>query len=205
MTLEESERNTISDHILDWLDSLEGSITFLPPFLKDPYNSGQINGDHWWVQNQDLDKELVNPISTSFNNSTTTRTTGPLLPAQPHQNPPPQTISNRPMKKRKSFPFRNHLKVTGRIRTVGSTTPKDGDGVKRSVGGKKSSAKLAGNNCNNGYDREERWAEQLLKPCAAVVTTGNLTPIQNLVYFLLELSSPAETLTTTSQPMASAP
>ncbi|PSS07318.1 Nodulation-signaling pathway 1 protein [Actinidia chinensis var. chinensis] len=103
MTLEESERNTSSDHILDWLDSLEGSIPFLPPFLKDPYNSGQINGDHWWVQ--DLDPQLVNPIPTSFNNSTSTITTATsTTPLEP-------TPSSRRRSGRDSqIPFRNHLK-----------------------------------------------------------------------------------------------
>ncbi|XP_057503850.1 protein NODULATION SIGNALING PATHWAY 1 [Actinidia eriantha] len=192
MTLEESEPNTSSDHILDWLDSLEGSIPFLPPFLDDPYNSGQINGDHWWVENQDLDPELVHPSSTSFNNSTSTITTATsttppdLIPSnnlQPSDSSKKRKGSDNPAPKSSQ----SHRKNQNRRNNEAD----DGDGVKRSVGGKKGSAKSAGNNCSNGNNREGRWAEQLLNPCAAAVTAGNLTRVQHLLYVLHELASPS--------------
>ncbi|XVF27071.1 hypothetical protein REPUB_Repub14bG0074800 [Reevesia pubescens] len=51
MTLEEAEPNPCPDYILDWL---EDSVSFLPSFLDDPYNSGDINSYQWWDQNQDI-------------------------------------------------------------------------------------------------------------------------------------------------------
>ncbi|PSS18103.1 Nodulation-signaling pathway 1 protein [Actinidia chinensis var. chinensis] len=192
MTLEESEPNTSSDHILDWLDSLEGSIPFLPPFLDDPYNSGQINGDHWWVENQDLDPELVHPSSTYFNNSTSTITTATST-TPPDLIPSNNLQPSDPSKKRKGSdnpapkPSQSHRKNQNRRNNEAD----DGDGVKRAVGGKKGSAKSAGNNCSNGNNREGRWAEQLLNPCAAAVTAGNLTRVQHLLYVLHELASPS--------------
>ncbi|KAF6146413.1 hypothetical protein GIB67_024062 [Kingdonia uniflora] len=48
-----------------------------------------------------------------------------------------------------------------------------------------------GSNCNNGNNKEGRWAEQLLNPCASAMTTGNLTRIQHLLYVLHELASPS--------------
>jgi hypothetical protein len=38
-------------------------------------------------------------------------------------------------------------------------------------------------------DRDTRWAEQLLNPCAAAVEAGNLTRVQHLFYVLGELAS----------------
>ncbi|GFY97201.1 GRAS family transcription factor [Actinidia rufa] len=168
MTLEESEPNTSSDHILDWLDSLEGSIPFLPPFLDDPYNSGQINGDHWWVENQDLDPELISSPSNNL---------------QPSDSSKKRKGSDNPAPK----PSQSHRKNQNRRNNEAD----DGDGVKRAVGGKKGSAKSAGNNCSNGNNRDGRWAEQLLNPCAAAVTAGNLTRVQHLLYVLHELASPS--------------
>ncbi|KAF8406803.1 hypothetical protein HHK36_005924 [Tetracentron sinense] len=52
-------------------------------------------------------------------------------------------------------------------------------------------AKSTGNNCNKGNNREGRWAEQLLNPCAAAITAGNLTRVQHLLNVLYELGSPS--------------
>ena len=43
--------------------------------------------------------------------------------------------------------------------------------VRKSGGNKKGGAKANGNNCNN---KDGRWAEQLLNPCAAAITGGVL-------------------------------
>ncbi|CAN6312396.1 unnamed protein product [Urochloa humidicola] len=40
-----------------------------------------------------------------------------------------------------------------------------------------------------GSDRDTRWAEQLLNPCAAAVESGNLSRAQHLLYVLGELAS----------------
>ena len=62
--------------------------------------------------------------------------------------------------------------------------------VKKSNGNKKSTNKSTGNNSNNGNKKEGRWAEQLLNPCAAAITIGNLSRVQHLLYVLHELASP---------------
>ena len=69
MTLEDAEPNPTSGHISDWL---EDSVSFLPSFLDDPYNSGDINGYQWWDENQDIGQDLINlgATATSVNSPT---------------------------------------------------------------------------------------------------------------------------------------
>ncbi|KAJ1291834.1 hypothetical protein BS78_02G347300 [Paspalum vaginatum] len=53
----------------------------------------------------------------------------------------------------------------------------------------KSSKKGSGKGGAAGLDREARWAEQLLNPCAAAIEAGNLPRAQHLLYVLRELAS----------------
>lgn len=62
--------------------------------------------------------------------------------------------------------------------------------IKKPGGNKKGAAKANGNNCNSGNNKDGRWAEQLLNPCAAAITGGNLNRVQHLLYVLHELASP---------------
>lgn len=197
MTSEEPEPNPTSDHIMDWL---EDSVSFLPSFLDDPYNSGEINGYHWWNDSQDIAQDLINIGDTSPLNSPSVTAT--LTSTKP---PTPTISNNLPLagvsKKRKSadesIPKPSQNNTTQR-RNQGRRTnqAKDGDAavgevvpVKKSVGNKKSSATATGNNWNNGNNKEGRWAEQLLNPCATAITEGNLTRVQHLLFVLKELAS----------------
>ncbi|CAK9179882.1 unnamed protein product [Ilex paraguariensis] len=193
MTIEEPEPNPTSDHILDWL---EGSLLYLPSFLDDPYNSGDINGDSWWAQGQDLDQELINNSSISFN-SNSPITTAPSTP------PANSIISNHPplydsSKKRKisddlvpkaSQNLRKNQNRRDNDAEDVDAVVEQGMAVKKSVGTKRATAKSAGNNCNNGNYKEGRWAEHLLNPCAVAITSGNLTRVQHLLYVLHELAA----------------
>ncbi|XP_059645009.1 protein NODULATION SIGNALING PATHWAY 1 [Cornus florida] len=191
MTIEEPEPNPMSDHILDWL---EGSASFLPSLLDDLYNSGDINGDSWWAQGQELDQELVNkssaPFSSTSNSTITTSTTPPDPIISYH--PPPSDSS----KKRKASDNPTPKASQSSRRNQNRRIPEADDGdavvdqgvvaVRKSGGTRKATAKSAGHNCNN---KEGRWAEQLLNPCAAAITAGDLTRVQHLVYVLRELAS----------------
>ncbi|KAI8544689.1 hypothetical protein RHMOL_Rhmol08G0315100 [Rhododendron molle] len=113
----------------------------------------------------------------------------------PRVNPQPSDLS----KKRKASDHHvpKESRNRGKNRNRRTNEADGGDGaaehgvtVKKSVGTNRGSAKSAGNNCNNGNNREGRWAEQLLNPCAAAITAENLPRVQHLLYVLHELASP---------------
>ncbi|XP_021294785.1 nodulation-signaling pathway 1 protein [Herrania umbratica] len=201
MTLEEAEPNPTPDHILDWL---EDSISFLPSFLDDPYNSGEINSYQWWDQDQDIGQDLINIGATAIDSPTTAagavaNTTNssliqydssfpnPGLPPnsskkrKPSDDQVPRAAQNRQQKKNQSSKINENEKGKAGLEEVVAN--------KRSAGNKKNSNKSSGNNCNNGNNNEGRWAKQLLNPCAIAITTGNLTRVQHLLYVLNELAS----------------
>ncbi|CAL5439443.1 unnamed protein product [Camellia sinensis] len=195
MVLDESDPISSSDHILDWL---EGSISFLPSFLEDPYNSGDLNGDQWWVQGcQDLGQEFLNTSSTSFNSASTITTatsttlTGPIVTndVPPSDSCKKRKVSDDPVPKAPQNQRKSQNRRVNKATDDGDAVVEQGVTVKKSVGTKKASAKSVGNNCNNGNNREGRWAEQLLNPCAAAITTSNMTRVQHLLYVLHELAS----------------
>ncbi|KAF2323621.1 hypothetical protein GH714_036361 [Hevea brasiliensis] len=186
MTLEEPEPNLISDHVLDWL---EDSVSFLPAFLDDSYNSPDINSYQWWNQTEEICQDPINTntnlSSTTFNADSTSLIGASNPTSSNHQQPSnssrkreapddpvPKTSQNHHQRKKQN-------------------EDQDGDVVagKRSNGNKKGNSKSTGNNGNNGNNKEGRWAEQLLNPCAAAITTGNLSRVQHLLYVLHELAS----------------
>jgi hypothetical protein len=201
MTIEESDPNSASDHLLDWL---EGSISYLPSFLDDPYGPGDISTDSWWVNGDDLDQELINSTvfsSASFNTNsadttpTSTITTDNLITLNNNHNHVNNNNDNLlssldSSKKRKAAeesttPKTNHRKST-------QINESDHGGVQQVKKTKRTAAKSTGNNTSNGGNNKDgRWAEQLLNPCASAITAGNLTRIQHLLYVLHELASPA--------------
>ncbi|CAN0906948.1 Protein NODULATION SIGNALING PATHWAY 1 [Linum grandiflorum] len=77
------------------------------------------------------------------------------------------------------------------IESGGGTAAGGGGGLRKANGGKKGGKQSQGNNnsSNGGTNKEGRWAEQLLNPCAAAVTAGNFSRVQHLLYVLHELSS----------------
>ena len=179
MTIEEQpEPNPTSDHILDWL---EDSVSFLPSFLDDPYGSGDIGCYQWWDQDQDFTCKSAN--STDCNSVPVASVLTPSDPAL--------QLSDS-SKKRKSPDGPAPGEACNRRRKSQSDVGEEAVAGKKSVGSKKGAGKTTtGNNCNNGNNSKEgRWAEQLLNPCAAAVTAGNLSRVQHLLYVLHELASP---------------
>ncbi|KDP40700.1 hypothetical protein JCGZ_24699 [Jatropha curcas] len=190
MTIEETEANHISDHILDWI---EDTVPFLPSFLDDPYSSDDINSYHqWWNQTEELCQDPINTdtnltaITITTTNDKLTEESNPTITSSPQpsnssrkRGSPDDSVQNHQQRKKQS-----HRAV--------SNEEKDGGAVvtgKRSNGTKKSNSKSTGNNSNNGNSKEGRWAEHLLNPCAAAITTGNLSRVQHLLYVLHELAS----------------
>ncbi|XP_052180362.1 protein NODULATION SIGNALING PATHWAY 1 [Diospyros lotus] len=190
MSLEDSDPNSGSDHVLCWL---EGSIPILSSLFEDPYAAC----DQWWNQTHDLvDQDFLSSASP-FDSFSAVDASNRAVQVEPAVPVSPQPCDS--SKKRKvpddpiPQPSQNQRKVQSR--PVDGTD--DGDAVveqrvlpKRSAGGKKGSSKAAGNNCHNGNSREERWAEQLLNPCAAAIVAGNSSRVQHLLYVLHELASP---------------
>ncbi|XP_022721589.1 nodulation-signaling pathway 1 protein-like [Durio zibethinus] len=201
MRLEEAEPNPTPDHILDWL---EDSVSFLPSFLDDPYNSGHINSYQWWDQNEDIGQDLINigATATSVNSPAIVAAENTINSGLVESN---STISNPPLpsnscKRRKPYddlvPRTSQTQQHKRNQSSKINENEDGKAVveevvanKRSTGNKKNSNKSSGNNCNNSNNKEGRWAEQLLNPCATAITAGNLTRVQHLLYVLNELAS----------------
>lgn len=54
---------------------------------------------------------------------------------------------------------------------------------------KQSSGKTNGTNSGGGGNKDARWAEQLLNPCASAIGAGNLSRVRHLLYVLHELAS----------------
>ncbi|KAK0597324.1 hypothetical protein LWI29_024053 [Acer saccharum] len=201
MTIEEPEPNTGSEHIIDWL---EDSVSFFPSFLDDPYNAGDLNGYQWWDQGPDIGQEHeidVGAISSLNNIDTTISTsTEPVEHSSvTSQNHHPPTSSSDSSKKRRNTddnPLPRSSQTHHQRKNQGRRINETEEGVdqevvvttKRSVGNKKNTNKSTGNNSNNG-NKEGRWAEQLLNPCAVAITAGNLTRVQHLLYVLHELAS----------------
>ncbi|KAK8524761.1 hypothetical protein V6N13_015770 [Hibiscus sabdariffa] len=201
MRLEESaEPIPIQDHILDWL---EDSALF--SFLDVPCSSGDIDGYPLWDPNQDFGHDLVDIVGTAatFINSPTSAAAAAAAVSNidtclvqsdsAFVNPPVRSNSSRRRKPSGDddvLRTLNHQQKKNRNGQIneneeGKAGIEDVMGNnKRSAGNKKN--KSSGNNGNN---KEGRWAEQLLNPCATAITAGNLTRVQHLLYVLNELAS----------------
>ncbi|KAI4329084.1 hypothetical protein L6164_021386 [Bauhinia variegata] len=191
------EPNPTSDHHMNWL---EESVSFISSFLDDPYSSGDIEQYQLWDQGQDIGHYQIigSPnaaaISTkiaAINNNTTTPTDQPYSSIN---SPPCELPSKRKNCEDSSLkPASNHKHKKSQTRAVIEAQNGDavveGTTVKKSGGNKKGGAKGNGNNCNNGSNKEGRWAEQLLNPCAAAITAGQLNRVHHLLYVLHELAS----------------
>lgn len=181
MTPGEAEPNSVTDHILDWL---EGSVSYFPTFLDD-------SDDYpWWEPSQVIDHDAVYACSNSYAaaaaastitaaevSTTTTPTTTFLNPTSPDQKLKRKS-SEEPM----PTPCLDQ-NISKAARPVPAKKPSTAT-VKRGAG------KPTGRDCNNGNGKDGRWAEQLLNPCAAAMTAGNVSRVQHLLYVLHELASP---------------
>ncbi|KAL8230258.1 hypothetical protein R6Q57_000036 [Mikania cordata] len=142
-------------------DWLEESVSYIPSFLDDPFGSdNMIDDDPWWVQPQDVEPQI---FSSSTDSSTNTTITTNVTPSD-------------------FLVFPNHLITDlSKKRKAPSQVKKPFNNNKRGQG---KSTKDAG--CN----KTGRWAEQLLNPCAAAITAGNVPRVRHLLVVLRELASP---------------
>ncbi|MBA0695618.1 hypothetical protein Goari_002231 [Gossypium aridum] len=192
MTLEESaEPNPSQDHILDWL---EDSASLLPSFLDDPYSPGDISGYQWWDPNHDFGQDLITigAAAASINcpaiaAAVSNVDAGLVQSDSAVVNPPVRLSSSKRRRPTDSIVPRMSKKSSN----VKNDENEDGKaGVEEVVGNKRSAGnKKNKSSGNNGNNKEGRWAEQLLNPCATAITTGNLTRVQHLLYVLNELAS----------------
>ncbi|XP_061342902.1 protein NODULATION SIGNALING PATHWAY 1 [Gastrolobium bilobum] len=200
------EPNPTSDHILDWI---EGSVSFFPSFLDNPYDSSDIHDYQLWDQGQDIslyqtdaNTDSSKAINNNNNNNTiaaaAAASTTSTTPLEPYDSNTP-TLSDLPKKRNAADepslkPSQNHKHKRIKSRPMNEADNGDavveGTTVRKSGGNKKGASKANGNNCNNGNNKEGRWAEQLLNPCAIAITGGNLNRVQHLLYVLHELASP---------------
>ncbi|OIT31194.1 PREDICTED: nodulation-signaling pathway 1 protein-like [Nicotiana attenuata] len=192
MTIDEPEPNPTSDPISEWLD---GTLSYIPSFLNELYSPDDFYGDSWWVPGESIDQEQQ--INNNNNNNLTafnTRfdiTTASTIPLEPIISSQPTPLVS--SKKRKGNDSDYNPKASRNNQNRRIKDADDGEAIvdqrvptKKSAGHKKATHKSTGNNSNN---KEGRWAEQLLNPCAAAITAGNLNRVQHLLYVLHELSS----------------
>nr|GMC51924.1 nodulation-signaling pathway 1 protein-like [Ipomoea batatas] len=172
MTIDEpAEPRPFTDQILEWFDS---------SFLDCPYDSNDhFFGDSWWGdQGQSLEilhksDDNGGGVSTSLNSfsSVTTAVEAPVVLDHPAALPPVD-------RKRKG-----REEGEAEVEVEQAAAP-----VRKGGGNKKGGSKGGGNSNSNG-NKDGRWAEQLLNPCAAAITAGNMNRVQHLLYVLSELAS----------------
>ncbi|XP_060172929.1 protein NODULATION SIGNALING PATHWAY 1-like [Lycium barbarum] len=201
MTIDEPEPYPTSDPISEWL---AGPLSYIQSFLDEPhslddffepYNLDDFFEDSWWAPSKNINQEIhvnndnnnnsLTPFDTSF--FVTTASTIPLEPIISSHLPPLESS-----KKRKGNDSDYNPKVSRKNQNGQVKNADDGEVIvdkrvqPKKSGHKKATHKSTGNKGNN---RDGRWAEQLLNPCAAAITAGNLNRVQHLLYVLHELSS----------------
>lgn len=188
MTIDGSETGPPPDHVLGWIGE---SISYFPTIFDDPYDAGDFSGDSWWDQSQSLE-QLINSSFNSFN--TTPAATAPT-PADSIVSS--QSLSLDLSKKRKltdeSSPKTPKKNTNRRAHEADAAVAAEQDtsatAAPRKPGGNKKGNKSAGNSNSNGNNKDGRWAEQLLNPCAAAITARNPSRVQHFLYVLHDLAS----------------
>lgn len=186
MTIGEPGPNPTAENILDWLDD---SVPFLP-FLEG-------DGYQWWEAGQVIGQELINSTLTSLDTTFTATSQTPTNPSLSDHTSPPDSSKKRktsqaPLSKTSKNHHNPRIDQGRRIRRSdnGDGAAEEPGAGKKSAGNRKNACKPTGNNCPNGSNKEGRWAEQLLNPCAEAITGGNLSRVQHLLYVLHELANP---------------
>ncbi|KAB1218360.1 Nodulation-signaling pathway 1 protein [Morella rubra] len=195
MPIEEPEPTPTSDHVLDWL---QDSVSYFPSLLYDPYNSVDISGYQWWDESQVIGQDLIDPSLTTLDATANSITpTDHDLTVVNHTSPSGSSkkrkISDNSIPKQSQNNPNSRKNQSRRISTQadnGGVAVEEVVAVKKSGGNRKSNGKAAGNNCSNGNNKEGRWAEQLLIPCASAISSANMSRVQHLLYVLQELASP---------------
>lgn len=198
MTNEEPDSNPMSEQILEWLGD---SLPYLPSIFDDPYTSNDFNSDPWWLLGQTPDQERINNSSASFNsNSTTTTASATSTPVAEAIAPDSQQQGDS-SKKRKATDHdvtaktsqisrkNQNRRITEAHEVDPLVEPLPGVPARKAAGSKRGAKSAAGNNPNHGNNRDGRWAEQLLNPCAAAISASNPGRVQHLLSVINELAS----------------
>jgi hypothetical protein len=163
-----------SDDGFDWL---EDSISLLAADID-------LGGSYgWWcdplpAQQQD---DIGSVVAQTLSPPAPQTTSSPLAHASPSiASPAVSSPSTEPSSKKRKSP-------THRVSGHSSSNQRRRAEQERPGGGgsKKGGSKGGG----AGSDRDARWAEQLLSPCAVAVEARNLSRVQHLFYVLGELAS----------------
>lgn len=188
MTIDEPEHEPTFDPISEWLDA---PLSYFPSLLDESYSLDDLLEDSWWAPSENMNQEIHNNNSNNNNSlrcfdtsfAVTSASTVSLEPIISSHLPP--LVSP---KKRKGNDSGYNPKASRKNQNRRINDADDGEAivVQRVTTRKTAGNKKAGNNGNN---KEGRWAEQLLNPCAAAITAGNLNRVQHLLYVLHELSS----------------
>lgn len=185
--MEEPEPGPPPDHVVGWI---EESISYFPTFFDDPYDAGDFCGDPWWVQTQNLEQELTHSSSNSYNTAPTPTTTA-ATPTPADSVVSTQSLPQDSAKKRK-LPEDPTSRISRKPTSRRVNEPDDAGGaapLRKPAGKGRGGSKSVGNSSNNGNNKEGRWAEQLLNPCAAAVTARNPGRVQHFLYVLHDLAS----------------
>ncbi|KAE8708732.1 hypothetical protein F3Y22_tig00110332pilonHSYRG00062 [Hibiscus syriacus] len=171
MGLEDSaEPNPSQDHILDWL---EDSASFLPSFLDVPYGSGDDDGCPWWDSNQEFGQHLIGVLFGPIQ---------PLLILCDVEFVEKKETTGDDIVPRMSDHQQHKKNHNGRI-DENEEGKRELKRLWAIIKGQLETRKNKSSG-NNGNNKEGRWAEQLLNPCATAITAGNLTRVQHLLYVL---------------------
>ncbi|KAG9458104.1 hypothetical protein H6P81_002612 [Aristolochia fimbriata] len=178
MTIEEVEQtNPTSDHLLDWLND---SISIVPSILDDPYAC------QWWEPDRDPADDL-GLLSEVVSRPTISEIAAAGRAGSGHGHS--SNIS--PSKKRKPNPNSASIDQRRKIIISHGDDREDRRVSRRTTqnGKKPPGAKNNGGNNGNGSNKEARWAEQLLNPCAEAIAAGNASRVQHYLCVLQELAS----------------
>lgn len=153
--------NPSNDQILDWFED---------SFSYDPFSPDIFSDESWLIpsfgQDQIINNNNDNLQFTCFDGT---------APAEPIILQHTESLDS--SKKRKA------------ARGDGEAVMEQRAPVRKSSVNKKVTSKIAGNHSENGGNKDGRWAEQLLNPCATAMAAGNFSRIQHLFYVLHELAS----------------
>lgn len=167
MTYDGSETGPPSDHVLGWIGE---SISYFPTIFDDPYEAGDFSGDSWWDQSQSLEQL----ISSNFNTPAAVAEVAVDTTASAAATPADSIVSDQSLS----------LDLSKKRKLPEDACPKTVVPPRKKKGGK-----AGGNNSNGGGNKDGRWAEQLLNPCAAAITGRNPSRVQHFLYVLHDLAS----------------
>ncbi|XP_057786685.1 protein NODULATION SIGNALING PATHWAY 1 [Salvia miltiorrhiza] len=187
MTIDGSETGPPPDHIVGWI---EESISYFPTIFDDPYEAaGDFSGDSWWDQSQSLE-QLINSSFNSYNTPALAAATASAAPTPADSMVSDRSLSLDLSKKRKlpdDLSPKTVRKSNGRRGHEADAAAAEATGVTKKPAGNKKGGKSAGS--GGGGNKEGRWAEQLLNPCAAAITGRNPSRVQHFLYVLHDLAS----------------